>query len=59
MYGIIEHKDIFAFAFCYLRMWMEWNRVHCYCGHLLAYQSWMTDGDDCGGIGGMMEWQRK
>jgi hypothetical protein len=25
----------------------------------LLYQCWMIDGDDCGAIGGMNEWQGK
>jgi hypothetical protein len=25
----------------------------------LLYQPWMVDGDDCGAIGGMNEWQGK
>jgi hypothetical protein len=32
----------------YLSVELEWNRVHCYGGHLLAYayQPWMIDDDD-------------
>jgi hypothetical protein len=43
----------------YLSMGLEWNRVHCYCGHLLGlmYQAWMVD--DCGAISGMYKWQGK
>jgi hypothetical protein len=42
-------------------MGLEWKQVHCYCGHLLGYcyQPWMIDGDDCGAVGGMNEWQGK
>jgi hypothetical protein len=42
----------------YLSVDLEWNQVYCYSGHLL-YQSWMIDGDGCGAISGMNEWQGK
>jgi hypothetical protein len=47
--------------FYYLSVRLQWNRVYYYCDNILAYcyQPWMTDGDVCGAISGMNEWQGK
>jgi hypothetical protein len=50
------HKQLFFYSRA-----LEWNQIHYYCGHLLAYcnSPCKIDGDDCGVISGMNEWQGK
>jgi hypothetical protein len=42
-------------------MGLEWNQVHYYCGHLLAYYTkpWILNADDCGVINEINERQGK
>jgi hypothetical protein len=52
-----SYSSKFIYIILYLSMGLQWNQVHYYSGHY--WPSVRADGDGCGAISGMNEWQEK